>query len=91
MFVTVIILYNIFYTVSHSGGQHCNYSTEDCTSWPKMVLPTESQAQSPSCLQGTKPSNVDKMVRILFCFILTSFISLLRNKFFTKKLNISLA
>ncbi|KAF7403464.1 hypothetical protein HZH68_006258 [Vespula germanica] len=26
-----------------------------------MVLPTESQTQSPSCLQGTKPSNVDKM------------------------------
>nr|XP_050849678.1 uncharacterized protein LOC127063680 isoform X2 [Vespula vulgaris] len=47
--------------VSHSSGRHCNYSTEDCTSWPKMVLPTESQTQSPSCLQGTKPSNVDKM------------------------------
>ncbi|KAL2727048.1 serine-rich adhesin for platelets isoform X1 [Vespula squamosa] len=47
--------------VSHTSGRHCNYSTEDCTSWPKMVLPAESQTQSSSCLQGTKPSNVDKM------------------------------
>ncbi|XP_014614048.1 PREDICTED: serine-rich adhesin for platelets isoform X2 [Polistes canadensis] len=47
--------------VSHSGRRHCNYSTEDCTPWSKMVLPADSQTQSPPCLQGTKPSNVDKM------------------------------
>ncbi|KAK2584748.1 hypothetical protein KPH14_007078 [Odynerus spinipes] len=45
--------------VSHNSGRHCNYTVEECT-WSKM-LPTDSQTQSPPCLQGTKPSNVDKM------------------------------
>lgn len=46
--------------MSHSSG-HWNHSGEECSSWPKMVLPTDSQTQSPPCLQGAKPSNVDKM------------------------------
>ncbi|KAF3421114.1 hypothetical protein E2986_03873 [Frieseomelitta varia] len=43
------------------GGRPYNYSAEEYSHWQKMVPPTDSQTQSPPRLEGTKPSNVDKM------------------------------
>ncbi|XP_033301883.1 uncharacterized protein LOC117206542 isoform X1 [Bombus bifarius] len=43
------------------GGRPYNYSAEEFPPLQKMVPPTDSQTQSPPRLQGTKPSNVDKM------------------------------
>ncbi|CAK9825985.1 hypothetical protein ANTRET_LOCUS3905 [Anthophora retusa] len=47
--------------VSFSCGRPYNYSAEKFPHWQKMVPPTDSQTQSPPRLQGTKPSNVEKM------------------------------
>ncbi|XP_061927289.1 uncharacterized protein LOC108002879 isoform X2 [Apis cerana] len=47
--------------VSFSSRQPYNYSAEEYSHWQKMVPPIDSQTQSPPRLQGTKPSNVDKM------------------------------
>ncbi|XP_076676125.1 combover isoform X2 [Andrena cerasifolii] len=46
---------------SYSCRRPYNYCAEDFTHWQKMVPPTESQTQSPPRVQGTKPSNVNKM------------------------------
>ncbi|XP_024885595.1 uncharacterized protein LOC112463420 [Temnothorax curvispinosus] len=46
---------------SHNSARQCNYSTEDYTPWLKMVPFSDPRTQSPSRLQGTKPSNVNKM------------------------------
>ncbi|KYN21423.1 PREDICTED: uncharacterized protein LOC108759848 [Trachymyrmex cornetzi] len=46
---------------SHNSTRQCNYSIEDCTPWIKMIPFTDPRTQSPSQLQGTKPSNVNKM------------------------------
>ncbi|XP_039305243.1 uncharacterized protein LOC105195216 isoform X2 [Solenopsis invicta] len=46
---------------SHNSARQSNYTTEDCTPWLKMVPFTDPRTQSPSRLQGTKPSNVNKM------------------------------
>ncbi|XP_071863982.1 combover isoform X2 [Bombus fervidus] len=47
--------------VSFGGRRPYNYSAEEFSPLQKMVPPTDSQTQSPPRLQGTKPSNVDKM------------------------------
>ncbi|KYN00427.1 PREDICTED: uncharacterized protein LOC108775856 [Cyphomyrmex costatus] len=47
--------------ISHNSARQCNYTTEDCTPWLKMIPFTDPRTQSPSQLQGTKPSNVNKM------------------------------
>ncbi|OAD53653.1 Pericentriolar material 1 protein [Eufriesea mexicana] len=47
--------------VSFGGRRPYNYSAEEYSNWQKMVPPTDSQTQSPPRVQGTKPSNVDKM------------------------------
>ncbi|XP_012521845.1 uncharacterized protein LOC105828171 [Monomorium pharaonis] len=46
---------------SHNSVRQSNYTTEDCIPWLKMVPFTDPRTQSPSRLQGTKPSNVNKM------------------------------
>ncbi|XP_011880116.1 PREDICTED: uncharacterized protein LOC105568784 [Vollenhovia emeryi] len=46
---------------SHNSARQCNYSTEDYIPWFKMVPFTDPRTQSPSQLQGAKPSNVNKM------------------------------
>nr|XP_012135124.1 PREDICTED: uncharacterized protein LOC100878879 isoform X2 [Megachile rotundata] len=46
---------------TYSCGQPYNYRLEEFPHWQKMVPPTDSQTEPPTRIQGTKPSNVDKM------------------------------
>ncbi|XP_017880567.1 uncharacterized protein LOC108625240 isoform X2 [Ceratina calcarata] len=46
---------------SFGSRRHRNYSVDKYSHGHKMVPPTDSETQSPPRLQGTKPSNVDKM------------------------------
>ncbi|KYN37986.1 Pericentriolar material 1 protein [Trachymyrmex septentrionalis] len=46
---------------SHNSTRQYNYSIEDCTPWIKMIPFIDPRTHSPSQLQGTKPSNVNKM------------------------------
>ncbi|XP_046141499.1 uncharacterized protein LOC114876384 isoform X2 [Osmia bicornis bicornis] len=46
---------------TYSCTQPYNYRSDEYSHWQKMVPPTDSQTESSARIQGTKPSNVDKM------------------------------